>query len=124
MLSLVVTFTPAFVSARAYTSASTSFSGKLAEPMTTEPDELPPLSGLDPPEEDEAEDDAVPEAPGLALLGHAATAARPRTANAAIPLFAAILTVICFPSLLLLLINPDRPSSASSGRRWCSPLCP
>jgi hypothetical protein len=45
---------------------------------------------LDPPDED----DEVLDAGVLVLLEQAATAARPMTANAAIPLFAVILTVI------------------------------
>jgi hypothetical protein len=60
--------------------------------MTTEPDALPPLSGLEPLDEDD--DDAVPAAEVLELLEHAVRAARPMTANAAMPLFAVILTVM------------------------------
>jgi hypothetical protein len=73
--------------------ASSSFSGKFAEPMTTEV-ELPPDSGLELPEPlalalllllDE-----------LALLEHAATAARVMAAMAAIPPVAAVLVRIWF----------------------------
>jgi hypothetical protein len=64
----------------------------LAEPTTTEPDEPPPLSGLaaELDEDELAADAAVDEL----LLEQAVTAAMPMTANAAIPLFAVILSVI------------------------------
>src|ERR1700744_5265613 len=95
MLSLVVAFTPAFCRARAYTSASTSFSGKLAEPTTTEPDAVPPPSGLEP---ELAEELALvdPAAAGVEelLLEQAATAARPTTASAARPLLGEIVKVM------------------------------
>jgi hypothetical protein len=61
--------------------------------MTTEPDEVPPPSGLEPELADE------PVAAGVGVLGEllleqAVTAAMPTTARAAIPLLAEILMVI------------------------------
>ncbi len=47
MLSLVVALTPLSCRAIAYISASSSDSGKFAEPTTTEPDAPPPDSGLE-----------------------------------------------------------------------------
>jgi hypothetical protein len=68
----------------------------LAEPTTTEPDEPPPLSGLEPLPDADALADVLPAAAAddeleELLLEHAVTAARPMTASAAIPLVAEIL---------------------------------
>jgi hypothetical protein len=68
--------------------------------MTTEPDELPPLSGPAPELADELElalalaGAGVPEELEELLLEQALTAATPTTASAAIPLLAEILMVI------------------------------
>jgi len=63
--------------------------------MTTEPDEVPPPSGLEP----ELADELGPAAVGVdvleeLLLEQAVTAAMPTTARAAMPLLAEILLVI------------------------------
>jgi hypothetical protein len=63
--------------------------------MTTEPDEVPPPSGLEP----ELAEELGPAAAGVdvleePLLEQAVTAAMPTTARAAIPLLAEILMVI------------------------------
>src|SRR3984885_7625749 len=68
--------------------------------MTTEPDEVPPPSGLEPELADELElaaagVDVLEELP----LEQAVTAAMPTTARAAIPLLAEILMVIWIPSV-------------------------
>src|ERR1700722_14757666 len=102
MLSLVVALPPLSCRAIAYTSASSSDSGKLAEPTTTDPDAPPPDSGLEP---------AVLEALELALaladvgaaalleeldelLAQAVTAARAMAVATASPLAVAILVLI------------------------------
>src|SRR6202000_1791624 len=96
MFSLVMTLTPAFCRASAYTSASTSFSGKLAEPTTTVPDAPPPLSGLEPELDGEVgvAPVTVDDEPAELPLEPAVTAARPMNARAATPLVAVILIVI------------------------------
>jgi hypothetical protein len=63
--------------------------------MITDPDEVPPPSGLEP----ELADEPEPAAAGVEvleelLLAQAVTAARPRTASAAMPLLAEILLVM------------------------------
>jgi hypothetical protein len=68
--------------------------------MTTEPDEVPPPSGLEP----ELADELEPAAAAVdvleeLLLEQAVTAAMPTTARAAIPLLAEILMVNGLPSV-------------------------
>jgi hypothetical protein len=63
--------------------------------MTTEPDEVPPPSGLEPELADELEPVAAGvEVPEELLLAQAVTAVMPRTASAAMPLLAEILMVM------------------------------
>src|SRR5580693_831743 len=101
MLSLVVALTPLSCRAIAYTSASSSDSGKLAEPTTTEPDAPPPDSGLEPELAlvlvlalAAAELGALDELEEL--LEQPATAARAMAVTAAIPVAVAILVTIVF----------------------------
>jgi hypothetical protein len=67
----------------------------LAEPTITDPDEVPPPSGLEPvlDDADDAPVEADEELEEL-LLEQAVTVAMPTTASAAIPLLALILMVI------------------------------
>src|ERR1700733_10110632 len=103
MLSLVVALTPLSCRAIAYTSASSSDTGKLAEPTTTEPDAPPPDSGLEPELAlvlalavalADVEAAALVELELEELLAQAVTAARAMAVTTAIPLAVAILVTI------------------------------
>src|SRR5580693_2110558 len=122
MLSLVVALTPLSCRAIAYTSASSSDSGKLAEPTTTEPDAPPPDSGLEPELAlvlvlalAAAELGALDELEEL--LEQPATAARAMAVTAAIPVAVAILVTIIYVPFRctrhwwsILLVIPARPA--------------